>query len=73
MRKKSLLPFAGEKAMSKICFRASLLNRVKKKWRWTGEVPSQLTINADEERGTVTWMGVASVGQVRTIKLRKWR
>jgi hypothetical protein len=64
MRKKSILPFAGEKALRKICFRASMLNWVEEKWRWTGKVASQLTINADEEGGTVSWMGVASVGQV---------
>jgi hypothetical protein len=52
---------------------ARLLNWVEEKWRWAGEVASQLTINAEEERRTVSWMGVASVGQVRTVKLRKWR
>jgi hypothetical protein len=73
VRVKSYPSLASEEADDFLWDVARLLNWVEEKWRWAGEVASQLTINADEERRTVSWMGVASVGQVRTVKLRKWR
>jgi hypothetical protein len=73
VRVKSYPFLASEEADDFLWDVARLLNWVEEKWRWAGEVASQLTINADEERRTVSWMGVASVGQVRTVKLRKWR
>jgi hypothetical protein len=62
VRVKSYPSLASEEADDFLWDVAGLLNWVEEKWRWTGEVASQLTINAHEEGGTVSWIGIASVG-----------
>jgi hypothetical protein len=69
VRHKSLVPFAEEETLGKMCLRARLLNWVEQEGRRASKVAGQFTVNADKVGRAIGGMRVLAICQLGAVEL----